>query len=183
MRKSNYLVLGAAAVVAALLLVLWYHLGFNRIDSPLDLTLAIVWWVGIVAIAAIIVRFEERRRRQIRTLYVSPKSLYSSELGMVGIGEAGAVEAMRGMLGQLKYGFDSKGLPDRKKFDYRFVVRTDEFKEHDGEGGKPADDAPASSAAQRKDPTWKGTVIKIDRQTGNSETPFDGIDQLKAALA
>ena len=115
MRKSNYLVLGAAAVVAALLLVLWYHLGFNRIDSPFDLTLAIVWWVGIVAIAAILVRFEERRRRQIRTLYVSPKSLYSSELGMVGIGEAGAVEAMRGMLGQLKYGFDSKGLPDRKK--------------------------------------------------------------------
>ena len=36
MRKSNYLVLGAAAVVAALLLVLWYHLGFNRIDSPFD---------------------------------------------------------------------------------------------------------------------------------------------------
>ncbi len=33
------------------------------------------------------------------------------------------------MLGQLKYGFDSKGLPDRKKFDYRFVVRTDEFKD------------------------------------------------------
>lgn len=183
MRKSNYLVLGAAAVVAALLLVLWYHLGFNRIDSPLDLMLAIVWWAGIVAIAAILVRFEERRRRQIRTLYVSPKSLYSSELGMVGIGEAGAVEAMRGMLGQLKYGFDSKGLPDRKKFEYRFVVRTDEFKEHDSEGGKPADGAAASSAAQRKDPTWKGAVIKIDRQNGNSETPFDGIDQLKAALA
>ena len=80
MRKSNYLVLGAAAVVAALLLVLWYHLGFNRIDSPLDLVLAIVWWVGIVAIAAILVRVEERRRRQVRTLYVSPKSLYSSEL-------------------------------------------------------------------------------------------------------
>ena len=71
MRKSNYLVLGAAAVVAALLLVLWYHLGFNRIDSPLDLVLAIVWWVGIVAIAAILVRVEERRRRQVRTLYVS----------------------------------------------------------------------------------------------------------------
>ena len=51
MRKSNYLVLGAAAVVAALLLVLWYHLGFNRIDSPLDLVLAIVWWVGSVAAA------------------------------------------------------------------------------------------------------------------------------------
>lgn len=58
---------------------------------------------------------------------------------------------------------------DRKKFDYRFVVRTDEFKEHDGEGGKPADDAPASSAAQRKDPTWKGAVIKIDRQNGTAK--------------
>lgn len=146
-------------------------------------TMGANWWVGIVAIAAILVRFEERRRRQVRTLYVSPKSLYSSELGMVGIGEAGAVETMRGMLGQLKYGFDSKGLPDRKKFDYRFIVRTDEFKEHDEESGKPADNAAAGSTAQRKDPTWKGTVIKIDRQNGNSETSFDGIDQLKAALA
>ena len=60
-------------------------------------------------------------------------------------------------------------------------MRTDEFKEHDEESGKPADNA-AGSTAQRKDPTWKGTVIKIDRQNGNSETSFDGIDQLKAAL-
>ena len=164
MRKSNYLVLGAAAVDAALLLVLWYHLGFNRIDSPLDLVLAIVWWVGIVAIAAILVRVEERRRRQVRTLgRVSLKSLYSSELGMLGIGEAGAVETMRGMLGQLKYGFDSKGLPDRKKFDYRFIVRTDEFMEHDEESGKPADNAAAGSTAQRKDPEGGQNRITGDR--------------------
>ena len=47
----------------------------------------------------------------------------------------------------------------------------------------PADNAGGGLDGQRKDPTWKGTVIKIDRQNGNSEISFDGIDQLKAALA
>ena len=100
---------------------------------------------------------------------MSPKSLYSSELGMVGIGEAGAVETMRGMLGQLKYGFDSKGLPDRKKFDYRFIVRTDEFKEHDEESGKPADNAAAGSTASARTPHGRARSSRSTAKTGTAK--------------
>lgn len=50
MKKSNVIVLAVAALVAAFLLFLWYYLGFNHIDSPFDLVLTVVWWLGIALI-------------------------------------------------------------------------------------------------------------------------------------
>ncbi len=169
MKKNNYLVLGVSAVIAALLLALWYYLGFNNIDNPLDLVLAIVWWVGIVAIAAIIIRLENNRKRAIRTIYVSPTALYNSETGVVGLGDTPNVDAMQEILGNLEYNFEKKALPEQKKFDYRFVVRTDEY--------KPGD------SGENDQPTWKGTVVKIDRENGNKEIEFEDEQQLRAALA
>lgn len=45
MRKSNWLVVAIAAVAAGLVLWAWYALGFNHVDDPLDLVVAIVWWL------------------------------------------------------------------------------------------------------------------------------------------
>ena len=118
MKKSNFIVLGISAIAAALLLALWYYLGFNHIDNPFDLVLAIVWWVGIVVIAVVIARLERQRQRQIRTIYVSPTALYNSESGVVGLKGATAVEGMQSILQNLKYGFDNSSLPmtrSRKK--------------------------------------------------------------------
>ena len=98
MKKSNFIVLGISAIAAALLLALWYYLGFNHIDNPFDLALAIVWWVGIAVIAAVITRLERQRQRQIRTIYVSPTALYNSESGVVGLKDATAVEGMQSIL-------------------------------------------------------------------------------------
>ena len=168
MKKSNFIVLGISAIAAALLLALWYYLGFNHIDNPLDLVLAIVWWIGIVVIAVVIARLERQRQRQIRTIYVSPTALYNSESGVVGLKGATAVEGMQSILRNLKYGFDKKAMPDQAKFDYRFVVQTDEF--------KPADEE------KQEEGTWKGTVIRIDRENGNEEIGFDNEQALKEAL-
>ncbi len=212
MRKSNFAVLGIAAVVAALLLALWYYLGFNNVDNPLDLALAVVWWVAIVAIAVVISRVEQKRRRQIRTMYLSPNALYNSERGMVGFGDATAVETMQDVLEGLKYGFDTKDVPDEKRFRFEYVVQTDEFKADsnqkgtmakdgnpaEAESAKPAEAADAGEAgkageaaegkasgsdAAQAEPTWKGTVIKLDKQNGNTETKFENLSELKAALA
>ncbi len=200
MSKSNYAVLGIAAVVAALLLALWYYLGFNNIDNPLDLALAVVWWVAIVVIAVVISRVEQKRRRQIRTMYLSPNALYNSERGMVGFGEATAVETMQDVLEGLKYGFGTKDVPDEKKFKFEYVVQTYEFKADSSQKGEPAKDGnsaeaesvkPAEAAegeatggeATQAEPTWKGTVIKVDKQNGNTETKFENLSELKAALA
>lgn len=169
MKKSNYIVLGVAAVAAAFLLFLWYYLGFNVVDNPFDLVLALVWWVGIVAIAAVIVRLEANRKRQIRTIYVSPTALYNSERGVVGLKDATNIEVMQDILDNLEYGFEKKAMPETSKFDYRYVVQTDEFKAGDEE--------------KDEQPKWSGRVIKIDRENGNVETEFEDEQQLRAALA
>ena len=156
MKKSNVIVLAVAALVAAFLLFLWYYLGFNHIDSPFDLVLTVVWWLGIALIVGGII-------------YVSPTALYNSEQGIVALHGTTLMEAMRGILGELEYSFAKEDLPDRKTFDYRFVVQTDEYKEGNEEKGE--------------EPTWKGTVTKIDRENGNVETSFEDEQELLKALA
>ncbi len=173
MKKNNIIVLAISAVAAAFLLWLWFYLGFNRIDNPLDLVLAIVWWVGIAALVALITYLERKRQRQIRTIYVSPTALYNSEKGIVALKEASSVEAMEGILQQLEYNFDKQDLPSKKTFDYRFVVQTNEYKENDSD----------SAEGESNEPKWTGTVIKIDRENGNTETDFASIQELRTALA
>ncbi len=173
MKKNNVIVLAISAVAAAFLLWLWFYLGFNHIDNPLDLVLAILWWVGIAALVALITYMERKRQRQIRTIYVSPTALYNSEKGIVALKEASSVEAMEGILQQLEYNFDKAALPSKKTFDYRYVVQTDEYKENDSDSEKDSSN----------EPKWTGKVIKIDRENGNTETDFASIQELRTALA
>ena len=168
MRKSNYLVLIASAIVAAVLLFMWFSLGFSKVDNPIDITLAVVWWVIIVAIVAIIIRAENSRKRRIRTVYVSPSALFNSEKGIVTL-DTGTetVQAIEAILQGLKYGFSREDMPKQEDFDYRFVVETDTYK-------------PAKTDSD--DPAWKGKVTKIDRQNGNVETAFASQQELQEAL-
>ena len=174
MKKNNIIVFGIAALLAAFLLWLWFYLGFNKVDDPFDLALAITWWVGIAVLVALIVYLEHRRQRQIRTIYVSSTALYNSEKGTVLLGDAVATDAMQEILQQLSYGFDGGGLPDKASFECLYVVKTDEYKKQSGAQGQQG----ASD-----EPTWKGTVVKIDRQNGNAEMEFANIQQLQEALA
>ncbi len=215
MKKFNWIVLIALAAFAVLLLILWYYLGYNQIDNPLDLTLALVWLAVIVVVALLIALAENKRRVQIRTVYVSPTALFNSERGMVGLKDVDRVDAIQSVLEDLKYGFDKKELPDAKKFDYQYVVQTDEFKQRgekeiygadapkQAQGGAGAASVAASGAAtgksagvaadgaqkapeaseDAKEPKWTGTVIKLDRENGSTETKFNGIAELRAALA
>ena len=45
MKKSNVIVFVLLALASAFFLWLWYFLGLNRVDEPLDLVLSIVWWL------------------------------------------------------------------------------------------------------------------------------------------
>ena len=169
MKKSNYLVLAVSALVSIFLLYLWYSLGFNQIDSPLDLVIAIIWWVLIVLLVVWINKLEKTRQQRIRTMYLAPAALYNSETGVRELKEGTTpIEVMQAVLGELEYGFKTQDLPSRDEVDFTYVVKTEEY--------KPADD-------DDSEPTWKGTVIKIDREGENAETEFDGIEQLSAALA
>ena len=83
MRKSNWLVATVAAIAVGALLWLWYFLGFNRIDSPLDLVIAIVWWLVIALVVVAITRAEAKRREKMRTAFVGEGFLYNPETGLI----------------------------------------------------------------------------------------------------
>lgn len=169
MKKSNWIGLAIAVLVDVFLLWLWFFLGFNRIDSPLDLVISIIWLVAIVAVAAAVNRFERQREKRLRTIYVSSTAVFNKERGLVSLGSAAAAPSvMERILRDMEYGFDLKEMPKPEEFNCRYVVQTDEYKATGGEGGEP---------------TWKGTVVAIDHAAGNREMPFSSRDELAAALA
>lgn len=114
-------------------------------------------------------RLERQRARRLRTVYVSSSAVFNKERGLVSLGSAAAApRVIEGILGNLEYGFDMKDMPKLEEFDCRYVVQTDEYKAADGECSSP---------------TWRGTVVAIDRAAGNREMPFSSRDELAAALA
>ncbi len=163
MKKSNWLLLGLAAVAAAFLLYLWVYLGFYKIDNPLDAILGIGWWVIIALLGYLIAKNEKERQRRVRTIYVEEGKLFNSETGEVELEQGTTVaEAAGKLLAGLKYGFERKELPEGAKV--AFVIESDEYKDSD-------------------EPTWKGKVTKVVPDGENVVTEFDGTDQLVAALA
>lgn len=169
MKKSNWIGLAIAVLIDAFLLWLWFFLGFNLVDSPFDLVISIIWLVAIVAVAVAVNRLERQREKRLRTVYVSSSAVFNKERGLVSLGSAAAApRVIEGILGNLEYGFDMKDMPKPEEFSCRYVVQTDEYKATGGEGGEP---------------TWKGTVVAIDRAAGNREMPFSSRDELAAALA
>lgn len=169
MKKSNWIGLAIAVLVDVFLLWLWFFLGFNRIDSPLDLVVSIIWLVAIVAVAAAVNRLERQREKRLRTIYMSSTAVFNKERGLVSLGSAAAAPSvMERILRDMEYGFDLKEMPKPEEFNCRYVVQTDEYKATGGEGGEP---------------TWKGTVVAIDHAAGNREMPFSSRSELAAALA
>lgn len=169
MKKSNWIGLAIAVLVDVFLLWLWFFLGFNRIDSPLDLVISIIWLVAIVAVTAAVNRLERQREKRLRTIYMSSTAVFNKERGLVSLGSAAAAPSvMERILRDMEYGFDLKEMPKPEEFNCRYVVQTDEYKATGGEGGEP---------------TWKGTVVAIDHAAGNREMPFSSRDELAAALA
>lgn len=169
MKKSNILILAISVLASAFLLYLWWVLGFNKIDNPLDLTVSIVWWVVIAALVAFITRWERKRRRAVRTMYLSPTALYNSEAGVVELEAASPVAAMEETLKNLAYGFKVQDLPDASEFDYRCVVKTDRYK-------------PAADGAPDAQPQWEGSVIDLHSEGDDKEKSFSNRRELEQML-
>lgn len=196
MRKSNWIILAVALLASAFLLWLWYFLKFDRIDSPLDLVLSIVWWVLIALAALGISRAERRRRERVRTSYVAPGAVFNPEAGVVGVAPgADAVAAIEGILANLEYGFDRQEPPSRDEMAFDYVVRTKVFEPAEG-GAADADAAAASvdaaagsaasaaagaSEAASNEPKWEGEVACANRPDEDPR-PFSSRAELAALL-
>ncbi|MBQ9059479.1 MAG: hypothetical protein IJ125_09870 [Atopobiaceae bacterium] len=165
MKRSNYIVYAIAVLASLLLLFLWFHFEFNKIDGPLDILVNALWWGIIAASIFLIVRSEKQRREQVRTIYVSPTAVFNSERGLVPCDASNRVQVMKDILSELTYSLSTKDLPSEGDFSCNYVVRTEDFSKDAGES------------------SWRGSVVRVDNQKGNSIRDFDGVTELSSALS
>ena len=164
MKKSNWIMLAIMVIVSAFLLWLWYFLGFNHVDDPLDLVLSIIWWVIIVIVILAIGRAEKIRRERIRTVYIGDATLFNSEAGVVSYAGAGLVGTISGILDKLEYNFEREDFPETSKFSPKAFVRTFSYKQ-------------AGDGEERE---WEGEIATI----GEDELkPFRSEKELAVILA
>lgn len=178
MKKSNIIILAIAAAVSVFLLVLWFVLGFNHVDSPIDPLVTLVWWLVIVAAVLIINKVEGTRREKIRSVYVGDGQLFNSETGLEPRNPAVPLEAnVAQIVENLDYGFEKKDFPEADQFQPKLLVRTTEFKREkkgDSQGQQQA-------GAQREKLTWKGEVVF--EGNGGDPRKFETPEELRAILA
>lgn len=168
MKKSNVILTVVALAASAVLLWLWYYLGFNNVDSPLDLVMSVIWWVIVVAGVALVAKAESTRRQNVRTAYVGDGRLYNSESGLLTLGAgASATDSVAAVLAGLDYGFDRVAGPDpddeEQPIKWSHVVRTEKY--------EPA----RNDEGERRGETWEGEVVVV--ATGN-KVPFSSREEL-----
>ena len=185
MKKSNVIIFVLLALASAFFLWLWFFLGLNRIDEPLDLVLSIVWWAVIAVAVGVIVKMERTRRRRIRTVYVGDGAAFNSEKGLVKLeGAAPMRETIAGILQSLKYDFERVDFPEKDEFEVKYFVRTKEFeaeerKDEASDADAATADQPAAAAPQTEQKTWKGEVFIVEMK---EERPFDTPEELASIL-
>lgn len=162
MRKSNWIIFGILVVASIFFLWLWFYLGLNAVDWPLDLIVTIIWWIIILALCIAIHVSEKRRQKALRTIFLAPNMVYNRERGAVKL-EPGMdpIPVMMQVLSGMKYGFDYYDIPSNQTVRFKFIVQTDKFK---NEGD-----------------TWEGEVIDVMR--ASKPTKFENKEELAKSLS
>lgn len=161
MRKSNWIIAAILLVASLVFLWLWQALQFNLVDSPLDVTVTVIWWVVIAAACVAIHLAEKKRQERIRTVFLAPGLVYNCEAGVLRL-EPGtsSVDAIRKVLAGLTYSFDLAELPANSRVRFQQIVRTERF----------ADDGRM----------WEGEVVEVRRP--DAPHPFHSQQELVSLL-
>lgn len=177
MKKSNVIIFVLLVLASAFFLWLWFFLGLNRVDEPLDLVLSIVWWAVAVVAVAVIVKMERTRRQRIRTVYVGDRATFNSEKGlMIFEGAEPMDEVIASILRNLKYDFSRADFPDEEDFDVKYFVRTKKFDMEE----RADDEAQGDDETQGEQQQWTGEVFVVQTK---EEHPFETPEELAGILA
>ncbi|MCL1799019.1 MAG: hypothetical protein FWG23_04705 [Eggerthellaceae bacterium] len=135
MKRKNITTYVLTTIISAFLLGFWYYLRFNWADNVFDLVISVAWW-AMTAIAIItIVRVERKRREHIRTIYVSERSGFNSEVGLFPFDDhTHPVDAIDKVLKDLTYGFEKVDFPHEKEFFPHCHIRTTRYGSDTWEG-------------------------------------------------
>lgn len=165
MKKFNLIALAIAAIAAAVLLVLWFVLGFNHVDAPVDFVIAVLWWLLITGVAYGIIRVEQKRRERIRTVYVADDEMFNPERGAFErpSDPSAVARAAEETVRDLTYGFSIHTLPDEnERPSFTYVIRTFAYDPDNKE--------------------WSGEVV-FARDPKRKPSHFESRAQLASALA
>lgn len=163
MKKSNWLVAALAAVACAALLGLWFQLGFNHVDDPVDMVVAVVWWIVVAGVIGAIMWAERRRRERMRLAFVGSGLVYNPERGLVFVDEQDAeLDTLQETLQNMSYPNEVVELADHVRPAFRWVVRSQRF-ENNGD-------------------VWEGEVLPAHDPEGKP-VHFSGRDELAQLIA
>ena len=159
MRKNNWIVAIVVVIAAAILLGLWFVLGFSHVDAPLDPVLTLV--CAVVLIAAI-VWSENKRREKMRTAFVGNGVLYSPEFGLVQTSGSSEVDALQRTLAAQEYPDEVAKLDKNNRPAFRWVVKSEKFDADQG--------------------VWSGKVFRAGDSSGTAMR-FANREELAAIIA
>ena len=163
MRKSNIALLAIAAIASAILLFIWYNQGLDKVDAPLDLILAIIWWVVVALAAWLIMRKEAQRREACRTAYVNASTIWGPCMGERPAGLS-LVDALETSLKNLEYDYEAEEAPAGLAGTFSAKVMSKTFDADNLEEG------------------WEGSVLMAG-ESADQARPFKGRTQLEGILA
>lgn len=131
MRKSNWLIIAVAVVASFLLLWAWFALGFNHVDDPVDMVVAVIWWVAVAAVIAAIVWAENKRRQKMQTAFLGKRLVYSPEFGVFRTKKKQSeIDMLQDILAGMTFPDRVVPLDNEVRDSFRWVVRTRNFKDH-----------------------------------------------------
>ena len=128
MKKTNWIIAAILVVASIFFLALWYFLGFNLVDDPLDLVLTIIWWAVVIVACVTIHVAEKKRQERMRTAYLGQGVLFNPEAGLVNTSQAPSqVDALQNILENMEYPMSLKDFPNLEALSLDFIVRTTKF--------------------------------------------------------
>ena len=99
--------------------------------DPLDLIVAILWWVVVAAVVGAILWAESKRRQKMRLAFVGEGIIYNPESGMV-MADRGETElaALERTLAGMAFPDEVAPLDGSSRPAFRWVVRSEKFKDN-----------------------------------------------------
>jgi len=142
MRKANKIIIVICSLISIfLLLSLWCYFGFEIVHFNFHLNLLILWWFVIIFGGLIVYKLEQKRRAEIRTIYIlSDNSIFNFETGVIPIPIGDNLfNTVRKVIANLRYDFNRQTLPADSKVkmiifsnDFEYDKKKDEIKEWKG---------------------------------------------------
>lgn len=124
MKKSNWILFALAVIVGIILFICYLYVGAWW--CPWDVPLLILWIIIMIITGITLARMEAKRRRILRTMYVTYPVCFNKIAGSLVVANAAEfIEKAKSALAEIDYDKDLLEAPEA--FNPNLTVETDDF--------------------------------------------------------